>query len=106
MKDYNNITVVGNLTADPEMRYTTEGTAITKFRVAVNSWKEGEVDFIPVVTFRRTAEIAGEYLRKGKKALVSGRLSIRQYEKDGQKRTIAEINASDVQMLSPRDAND
>ena len=101
-KDHNSITIIGNLTSDPEMRYSTEGTAITKFRVAVNGWKENEVDFIPVVCFGKVAEIAGEFLKKGKKALVMGRLRIKQYEKDGEKKSSIEIEASEIQMLSPK----
>ena len=102
MRDFNNITIIGNLVEDPTMRFSTEGKAVTRFRMAVNGWKEGEVDFIPVVCFGNVAEKAGEWLKKGKKALVMGRLRIKQYEKDGEKKSSTEIEASEIQMLSPK----
>ena len=101
-KDHNNWTGIGNLVADPEMRFTVDGKAVTKFRIAVNGWKDGEVDFISIVCFGNVAEKAGEWLKKGKKALVMGRLRIKQYEKDGEKKFSTEIEGNDVQILSPK----
>ena len=104
MKGYNHITLVGNIVRDPDMRYTPDGKAVTKFTVAVNRnfKKEGqdEVDFIPVVTFGKLAEICGEYLKKGTSVLTDGRLAIRSYEKDGQKVFVTEVIADEVNILS------
>lgn len=109
---YNKAFIIGNLTRDPELRYTSSGIAVTRFTVAVNrfSGRKGEqaeegktnqdVDFINVVAWRRLAEICGEFLKKGRPVAVEGRLQIREYQdKQGEKRTMAEIIADNVQML-------
>ena len=101
-KDHNNWTGIGNLVADPEMRFLTDGKAVTKFRIAVNGWKDGEVDFISIVCFGKLAEIVGEYTTKGKRVFVSGRLRIKSYEKEGQKKIYSEIEGNEVQILTPR----
>ena len=101
---------IGRLTRDPELRSTTNGTAVATFTVAVDRDFKGqngekETDFIPVVVWRGLAETCGRYLSKGKMVAVDGRLQIRTYEKDGQKRTVAEIVADNVQFLSPKSEN-
>ena len=104
---YNKVFLIGNLTRDPELRYTPSGIPVVRFTVAVNrpsAKSEGnEVDFINVVAWRRLAEICGEYLKKGKPVSIEGRLQIRSYEKNGEKRTIAEVIADGMQMLGRKD---
>lgn len=104
---YNKAFLIGNLTRDPDLRYTPSGIPVARFAVAVNRvFKKGagsggrEVDFINVVAWRRLAEICGEYLKKGRPVAVEGRLQIRSYVgKDGQKRVMAEVVADNMQML-------
>lgn len=95
------------MTRDPELRYTTSGLPVASFAVAVNRFQRDaqtqEVDFINVVAWRRLAEICGEYLKKGRPVAVEGRLQIRSYTgKDGQKRTMAEVVADNIQMLGKK----
>ncbi|MFA6548341.1 MAG: single-stranded DNA-binding protein [Candidatus Margulisiibacteriota bacterium] len=110
---YNKVFLIGNLTRDPEMRYTTAGIAVTHFTVAVNRFGRGgeeksaaqEVDFINVVAWRRLAEICGEYLKKGSPVAVEGRLQIRSYDgKNGEKRTMTEVVVDNLQMLGRKTA--
>ena len=104
----NKVFVFGNLTRDPELRYTPSGVPVVRFAVAVNRPKskanpeKSEVDFINVTAWRRLAEICGEYLKKGRPVSIEGRLQIREYEKDGEKRTFAEVIADGMQMLGRR----
>lgn len=100
----NRIVVVGRTTKKPEVRTTQQGTAVATFTVAVDrGWGDKkETDFIPVVVWKGLAENCGKYLEKGKLVGVDGRLQIRTYEDNsGNKKTIAEIVANDVQFLSP-----
>ena len=98
----NHIVVMGRLTADPELRRTQSGTAVTSFTLAVDrDFKaengERETDFIPCVAWRGTAEFVQKYFSKGRMAVVSGRLQIRSWtDKDGNKRKAAEIVAENV----------
>lgn len=99
----NTIQVMGRLTADPELRHTSNSVAVTTFRIAVNrDYKDkttGEkgVDFLPVVCWRNTAEFASRYLAKGQLVVVSGRLQVREYtDREGQKRNITEIIAENL----------
>jgi single-strand DNA-binding protein len=100
---YNKVFLIGNPTRDPEMRYTTAGIPVTKFSVAVNRRGKDEVDFFNIVTWRKLAEICGEFLSKGKKVSIEGRLEIDNYEKEGKQRVWAQIIADDVQILSRKD---
>ncbi len=101
---YNKVFLIGNLARDPEMRYTTAGIPVTKFSVAVNRrGGKDEVDFLNIVAWRKLAEICGEYLSKGKKVSIEGRLEIDTYEKEGKQRIWAQIIADDVQILSRKD---
>jgi len=102
MKDFNRITVTGNLTRDVEEKMTAEGDRVTHFTVAVNSYND-KVSFLNVAAFRKLAEIASQYLSKGKKVLVSGRLEISSWTKDGEKKYKTEIIADEIQILTPRD---
>ena len=105
---FNRITLVGNLTRDPEIRYVDAGgKAVTKFALAVNRRSKAgdETMFIDIVAWDRLGEICNQYLKKGMSALVEGRLSIRKYEtKEGEKRTAVEVVASDMQMLDSKRA--
>ena len=99
----NHVTVMGRLTRDPELRRTGSGVAVTNFTVAVDrdfadkQSGEKEVDFIDVVAWRQTGEFVDKYFSKGRMAVVSGRLQIRNYtDKDGNKRRAAEIVADNV----------
>lgn len=110
----NKVMIIGNLGADPEMRYTPSGSAVTNFRVAVSRTRRGqdgnnvdETEWFRVVAWDsgnyKLAEICNEYLRKGSKVYVEGRLQSRKYtDKDGIERTSVEIVASDMQMLDSR----
>ncbi len=104
---YNKVFIIGNLTRDPELRYTSSGIPVARFTVAVNRLKKkdseergNDVDFIPVVAWRRLAEVCGEYLKKGNPVAIEGKLSIRSYQsRTGEKKTTAEVVADGMQML-------
>jgi single-strand DNA-binding protein len=96
--------LIGRLVRDPEMRVTLSGITVTRFTIAVDRIRKNEngekqADFIRVVAWRRLGEICGEYLKKGKLVAVEGRLQLDTYEKDGQRRSTAEIVADNLQML-------
>ena len=98
----NHIVVMGRLTRDPELRKTASGVSVTSFSVAVDrdfSQQDGkkETDFLDVVAWRNTAEFAAKYFTKGRMAVISGRLQIRNWEdKEGNKRRTAEILAENI----------
>ena len=105
-------TIMGRLTRDPELRRTGTGVAVTSFTLAVDrdySSKEGgekETDFIDCVAWRNTGEFVGKYFTKGRMAVVSGRLQIRDYtDKDGNKRRTAEIVADNVYFGDSKNSN-
>lgn len=112
MASFNKVILVGNLTRDPELRYTAKGTAIAKLGVAVNrTWtsetgeKKEETTFVDVDVFGRTAENVGQYLRKGSPLLVEGRLRLDTWEdkQTNQKRSKLSVVAETIQFLgSPR----
>lgn len=103
MRGVNKATILGNLGADPETRHTQAGTAITNMRVATSYRpKDGDeqTEWHSVVLFGRTAELASEYLRKGSKVYVEGRIQTRSWETDGgEKKYRTEIVGNDVQFL-------
>jgi single-strand DNA-binding protein len=107
----NRIILIGRLTRDPEMRYTPNNIAVTRFTLAVDrNYKsaQGEkmTDFITVVAWRQLAELCAEYLAKGKLAAVDGRLQVRSYDaQDGTRKTVAEVVAENVRFLSPKQTN-
>jgi single-strand DNA-binding protein len=96
----NHIVIMGRLTRDPELRRTGNGTAVTSFTLAVDrdfGKEEKETDFIECVAWRQTGEFVSKYFSKGRMAVVSGRLQIRNWnDKDGNKRYTAEIVADNV----------
>lgn len=106
-RSLNKVLLIGNLTRDPELRYTPQGTAVATFGIATNrSWvteggeKHDEAEFHNIVVWARLAEICAEYLNKGKQVYIEGRLSTREWEgQDGQKRRTTEIIASEVIFL-------
>jgi single-strand DNA-binding protein len=108
MASFNKVILVGNLTRDPELRYTPKGTAIAKIGVAVNRvWtneageKKEEVTFVDVDVFGRTAENVGQYMRKGRPILIEGRLRLDQWDdkQTGQKKSRLGVVAETVQFL-------
>lgn len=102
MASLNRCEFIGNLTKDPEMRYTQSGKAVCSFTVAVNEkTKDREsTQYIPIVTWQKLAEICGEYLRKGSLVFIEGRWNTRSWEdRDGNKRYTTEIVAQNMQML-------
>lgn len=108
----NKVTLIGNLTKEPDMRYTANGTAVCSFTLAVNRRykdKDGNTvtDFFPIVAWNKLGELCGQYLAKGRKAAVVGELQSRTYEaKDGTKRYVTEIVAEEVEFLSPKGQDD
>ena len=105
MMSLNRTILVGRLAADPEVRYTANEIPVARFALAVGRpSKNGkkEVDFINIVAWRGLAKICGEYLKKGKPIAIEGKLHIRKYEKDGQKRSFTEVVASNMQMLDTK----
>jgi single-strand DNA-binding protein len=97
---------MGNLTADPELRYTPSGSAVANFRLAVNRAyrdAEGELkedtQFLTIVSWGKTAELCTQYLNKGRAALVEGRINVREYEKEGERRWVTEVVANRVVFL-------
>lgn len=106
----NKVIIVGNLGKDPETRYMPSGAAVTNVTIATSeSWKnkdtgqrEERTEWHRVVFFGKLAEIAGEFLKKGSKVYVEGKLRTRSYDKDGQKHYATEIVADVMQMLDSR----
>jgi len=99
MANQNRIILVGRLTADPEMRSTMDGIPMTKFTLTVDKNFDGEPDLIPVVSWRKLAEICGQYLKKGKLILVEGRIQVRSYDTQNGKRYATEVVARNMKML-------
>lgn len=105
----NNWVGIGRLTKDPELRYSGSGTAVTTFTLAVDRGRKSDdgpnADFIPVVTFKQTAEAVANYLRKGKLVAVEGRIQTRNYtNNDGLKIYVTEIIAHNVRFLEKNES--
>ncbi len=106
----NKVILIGRLGADPEMRYTADGTPVATFRIATTeTWKNKDgtraeqTEWHRIVAWRKLGEIAGEYLKKGKLVYIEGKIQSREYEgRDGVKRRTFEIVASGMQMLDGR----
>jgi single-strand DNA-binding protein len=110
MASVNKVILVGNLGRDPEVRYMPNGEAVANFSIATtDSWKDKsgqkqeKTEWHNIVMYRRLAEIAGEYLKKGRPVYVEGRLQTRKWEKDGVTRYTTEIVADQMQMLGGRE---
>ncbi len=113
-RSLNQVILMGNLTRDPELRQTPNGQNVCSFSLALNrsykdqhsdEWKE-VTDYIDVVAWGPLGERVAEYLSKGRRALVQGRLQSRSWEQDGQKRSKVEVLASDVTFLDSRGGSD
>lgn len=111
----NKVTLIGNLGADPEMRYTQNNTAIANLSIATSeTWKDKQTgeqreqtEWHRIVIYRRLAEIAGEYLRKGSKVYIEGRLQTRKWQgQDGRDNYTTEIICNELQMLDGRGQGD
>jgi single-strand DNA-binding protein len=108
-RSVNQVILMGNLTRDPEVRQTPTGQSVVSFSLALNrayqdksgSWQEA-TDYVDVVAWGPLAERVGQYLTKGRRALVQGRLQSRSWEQDGQKRSKLEVLANDVTFLDGR----
>ncbi len=106
----NKIMLIGNLGRDPEMNYTPDGTAHTKFSLAVsrttksaNGERQQETEWFNIVAWRQLAELCSTYLKKGQKVYLEGRLSQRKYTgKDGVERLSVEVVVSDIEFLTPK----
>lgn len=112
-RSLNQVTLMGNLTRDPELRQTPNGQTVTNFSLALNrSYKDqsGEwqevTDYIDIVCWGPLAERVAQYLSKGRRCLVQGRLQSRSWEQDGQKRNKVEVLANDVTFLDSRGGGD
>jgi len=102
----NSVTLVGNLTDDPELRFTAQGAAVANFRIAVskrirdpqtNEWKDGDTSFFRVNVWRQLAENVAESLARGTRVIVTGTLKMRQWEtQEGEKRSVVEVEATEV----------
>lgn len=113
MASFNRVVLMGNLTRDPEVRYTTGGTAVTDVSLAINRYRTDkatnqrmeETTFVDVTLWGRTAEIAGEYLGKGRPVLIEGRLQQDQWEdkETGQKRSKLKVVGESMQLLGGRE---
>ena len=115
MASFNKVILVGNLTRDPQVKYTTGGTAVTEIGLAVNrrwldkqsnQWKD-ETTFVDVTLWGRTAEIAGEYLAKGRPVLIEGRLQLDTWDdrETGQKRSKLRVVGENMTMLGGKGDN-
>ena len=110
MKSLNKVQLIGNLTRDPELKYTPNGAAVCTISIATNrSWttdtgeKKDEADFHRLVAWNKLAEICGQLLKKGRKVYVEGRLSTRSWQdKDGQTKYMTEVVLSDMILLDSR----
>ncbi|MBI1910748.1 MAG: single-stranded DNA-binding protein [Deltaproteobacteria bacterium] len=113
MAGVNKVILVGNLGADPEIRYTPNGTAVANFRIATSETrankdgqKETKTEWHRIVTFGKLAEICGEYLSKGKQVYIEGKIQTRSWDdRDGNKKYTTEILANTMQMLGGRDGS-
>ena len=108
-RSINNVILMGNLTRDPELRQTPNGQNVCSFSLALNrsyrnqndEWQEA-TDYVDIVAWAALAERVSQYLTKGRRCLVQGRLQSRSWEQDGQKRNKVEVIASDVTFLDSR----
>ena len=104
MANLNRIILIGNLTSDPEVRFTVEGVQIAKFQLEVDRFVQEnspkQMDYIDVVAWRRLAEICGQHLKKGKPVLVEGRIQVRTFENEnGVRKWATEVVARSIKLL-------
>jgi len=111
-RSLNQVTLMGNLTRDPELRQTPNGSSVCSFSLALNrsyrdangEWQEA-TDYVDIVAWGPLGERVSQYLNKGRRCLVQGRLQSRSWEQDGQKRSKVEVLANDVTFLDGRSDN-
>ncbi len=112
MANFNKVMLMGNLTRDPEVRYTPKGTAVAEIGLAINRYFQGEggekreeTTFVDVTLWGRTAEIAGEYLKKGRPVFIEGRLQLDTWDDktSGQKRSKLKVVGEGMQLIGSRD---
>ena len=110
MATMNRIFLMGNLTKDPELRYTPSGTPVASLRLAVNSTFKGQdgqrkedVCYVTIVVWNKQAELCNQYLKKGRPILVEGRLIYRSWEQEGKTRSTLEVRADRVQFMGRRE---
>jgi len=115
MANLNRVLLIGNLTRDPELRYTPKGTPVTEIALAVNriysgedGEKKEETTFVDVTLWARQAEIAGQYLKKGRPVFIEGRLQLDSWDdkQTGQKRSRLRVVAENLQLLGSRQENE
>lgn len=105
----NKVMLIGNLTKDPELRYTPNGVAVTTFTVAINRPRtnqagEREADFINIVAWQKLADLCASYLRKGRQCAIEGRLQTRSFDnKEGKRVYVTEVVAENVQFLGAKE---
>lgn len=113
--DLNIVVLVGRLTRDPELKYTPSGLAVTNFSIANNrprkkvgeQFEDQPPNFFNIVTWGRLAETCSQYLKKGRQAIISGRLQHRTYEtNDGQRKSVVEVVANNVQFVGGQGSNE
>ncbi len=105
-KSINSVILMGRLTRDPEMRTTSGGKSVTSFSLAVDrGGQEDTADFFDITAWEKLGELVNQYLSKGRRCLVQGRLTYRQWEQDGQKRSKVEVVATDVTFLDGPNGN-
>ncbi len=113
MANFNKVMLMGNLTRDPEVRYTPKGTAVCEIGLAINRYFSGEsgdkreeTTFVDVTLWGRTAEIAGEYLKKGRPVFIEGRLQLDTWDDktSGQKRSKLKVVGEGMQLIGARDS--
>lgn len=107
-KSINQVILMGRLTRDPEMRTTPGGKNVTSFSLAVDKafGQDDSADFFDITAWEKLGELVNQYLAKGRRCLVQGRLSYRQWEQDGQKRSKVEVVATDVTFLDGPQGDD
>lgn len=113
MAQLNKVLLIGNLTRDPEVRYTPKGSAVCDMGMATNrQWKtdageeKSEVCYVSVTVWGKQAEAAGKYLKKGSSCFIEGRLKFESWEKNGEKRSALKVDAERVQFLATRERSD
>lgn len=111
MADVNNVVLIGRLTRDPEMKYTPSGVAVTNVGIAVqrlfkNANGERETDFFELVMWRQTAEFCANYIGKGQRVSIVGRLQARSYQtQNGDKRKVVEVVVNEIASLESKKQN-
>ena len=109
MASFNQVTIAGNVTRNPEVKYLQSGKAVCELGIAINESRKGqdggridETVFVDVTLWERTAEVAGEYLTKGSPVLIGGKLKLESWEKDGKKFSKLKVIGNVLQMLGQR----